>query len=118
MTTLREPPQPPYPGVDVEEEIDLGRYWSALLARWWLPVLGLVIGLVVALFSSGGAPRRYEAESVVYLGIQFGVAGEVLQSLPTRFATVGTLVRSERVVDRVSAAVGVQPDRLRRSIEV
>ena len=116
MTTLRDPP---HPELDVEEEIDLGRYWSALLARWWLPVLGLVLGLVVGLLVSGGGERRYQAESIVYLGIQFGVGGsEALQSLPTRLATVNTLVRSRRVVNRISGDLDIDADRLRAAIEI
>ena len=34
--------RPRTPDLDAEREVDLGRYLDALVARWWLPVLGLV----------------------------------------------------------------------------
>ena len=39
---------PPAPDVGGEEELDLGRYWSLVAARWWLPLLGLIGGAIEA----------------------------------------------------------------------
>ena len=35
------------PDLDGEAEVDLGRYSRALLARWWLLLVGLVVGAVI-----------------------------------------------------------------------
>ena len=39
-----------------EQEIDVRRYWSAITARWWLPVLGLIAGAAIGV--RGVARRR------------------------------------------------------------
>jgi len=46
------------PDLDAEREVDLGRYLDALVARWWLPVLGLLIGVVI------GVRKRAEARPI------------------------------------------------------
>ena len=45
MTTDTQ--RPPAVDPDAEQEVDFGRYWRSIAARWWLPVAGLVVGLVV-----------------------------------------------------------------------
>ena len=40
--------------LDAEQEVDLGRYWSAIVARWWLPVLGFVAGAFIGYLTSLG----------------------------------------------------------------
>ena len=61
--------RPPAVDPDAEQEVDFGRYWRAIAARWWLPVAGLVIGLVVGyLVSLGTNSTNYKATALVYLG--------------------------------------------------
>src|SRR5438094_654891 len=43
-TRVRPQRERPLPDVDAEEELELSRYWNALLTRWWLPVAGLAAG--------------------------------------------------------------------------
>ena len=33
--------------VEAEQEVDFGRYWWAIVARWWLVVLCVAIGVVI-----------------------------------------------------------------------
>ena len=42
----RDEPAAPPPDLDAEQEVDFGRYWRLIAQRWWLPVIGLVAGLV------------------------------------------------------------------------
>jgi uncharacterized protein involved in exopolysaccharide biosynthesis len=53
---------------DAEQEVDLGRYWNAIVARWWLPVLGLLVGAVIGYLVSLGGGQVWRADSTVYLG--------------------------------------------------
>ena len=41
MTMLREPE------LDLEREVDVRQYASTVAARWWLPLLGIVAGVVL-----------------------------------------------------------------------
>src|SRR5205085_132003 len=47
-------PAPPPPDL-ADDEIDLGRYWASVAARWWLPLLGLVLGAIVG---KAPSPRK------------------------------------------------------------
>ena len=31
---------------DAEQEVDFRRYWDALVARWWLLLVGIVLGAI------------------------------------------------------------------------
>ena len=69
MSTRRDP------DLDAEREVDLGRYADALVARWWLPVLGLLIGVVIGYLLSLGGKDVYRAEATVYVGTPFAPSG-------------------------------------------
>ena len=88
-TRLRPQPEP-----EGEQEVELGRYAAALAARWWLPLVGLVAGLVAGYLLSVSGGEVYRAEAVLYLGQPFSPAGGApVQSLATNPRTVGEIVR-------------------------
>jgi len=108
---------PAAPDLDSEQEVDLASAWQRLTLRWWLPVGGLLVGAVIglALALSGGSVWR--AETIVYLGQPFApLGGGQIQSLATNPRTVGEIVRSESVLDDVSAETGIPVSKLRSSI--
>jgi capsular polysaccharide biosynthesis protein len=83
------------PDLDAEEELDLGRYWQALLARWWLPLAGLVAGIIVGYLLSLGGHQVYQAKANVYLGQPLNPTGTgPIQSLSTNPSTVKQVVLS------------------------
>ena len=85
----------PLPDVDAEEELELGRYWSALIARWWLPLAGLIAGIVIGYLLSLGGHQVYQAKATVYLGQPLNPTGTgQIQSLATNPATVKQVVLS------------------------
>src|SRR5918992_5266721 len=103
MTETRERPRPA-PELDVEQEVDLGRYASAVAARWWLPLLGLLAGVVVGYLLSLGGGQVYRAEALLYLGQPFSPSGSSpVQSLATNPRTVGEIVRSEAALREAAA---------------
>ena len=94
-TRLRPQRDPRLPDVDAEEELELGRYWDALIARWWLPVAGLAIGIVIGYLLSVGGGQVYQAKSTVYLGQPLNPTGTgQIQSLSTNPSTVKQVVLS------------------------
>src|SRR5215210_2820538 len=63
MTALRDPPR-----LEGEADVDLGRHVAAVATRWWLILLGLVAGVLIALLVSVGGKDVYRAAALVYPG--------------------------------------------------
>ena len=64
------------PDLDAEQEVDVGRYWRALQARWWLPLAGLVVGALLGYIAAVGGGEVYKAETTLYLGQPFSPTGQ------------------------------------------
>ena len=90
---MRSQRERPLPDVDAEEELELGRYWNALLTRWWLPLVGLVAGIAIGYVLSLGGHQVYTAKSTIYLGQPLSPQGSSqIQSLSNNPATVKQVV--------------------------
>ena len=61
----------PLPDLDAEQEVDVGRYWARVVSRWWLPLIGLCVGILVGYLISVGGGKVYRAEALLYLGQPF-----------------------------------------------
>jgi uncharacterized protein involved in exopolysaccharide biosynthesis len=102
---------------DAEQEVEFRRYWNAIAARWWLPVLGLAIGILggYALALSGG--DVYRAEATLYLGQPFSPnGGAPVPGLATNPSTVNEIVRSENVLQDVADRSGMNLSNLRANV--
>src|SRR5580765_5856548 len=106
------------PDLDAEAEVDLGRYSRAVLARWWLLLVGLVAGAVVGYLTTLGGTQFYRAQAVVYMGQPLGAGQAPLQSLNTNPSTARAIVTSESAVRRVAAKTGMAPGRIRSGTSV
>src|SRR5919199_1917365 len=81
-------PRPAPPPPELEDEVDLGRYWASVAARWWLPLVGLVLGAVV---------------------------GGILPSVQTNATAVRQIVAAASTRQRVARDVGLKPGQLTAS---
>jgi hypothetical protein len=107
----------PAPDVDAEQEVDLGRYASTVAARWWLPLLGILLGALAGYALSIGGGKVYEAEARVYLGNPFSPGGgATVASLATNPATVSELVRSEPALRQAARAADMPVGELRGKV--
>ena len=93
---------------DDEQEIDLGRYWGAVVARWWLVLGAVVAGIVVGYLTTLGGTKQYEAEAVIYLGTPLA-GGSVVVDPPTQLALVNQLALAPETRREIAAAVGLNP---------
>ena len=96
MTATRDRPTTD-PDLDSEREVDLGRYLDALVARWWLPLLGLVVGvilgylLVKSVIDLADPEASYSGSAVLgvgvplFIGAAFLILGAILM-IVWRFA--------------------------------
>src|SRR5919199_843873 len=101
-------PRPAPPPPELEDEVDLGRYWASVAARWWLPLLGLVAGAIIGYLIAVGGGSTYRAQSVVSLGTPLAVGGGILPSVQTNATAVRQIVLAQSTRDRVARAAGLR----------
>jgi hypothetical protein len=102
------------PDLDAEQEVDLRRYWSAIVAHWWLPILGLIAGAFVGYLISLGGKEVWKASATVYLGASYSsVGGVFLQGPQANPATAGTIARAESSIERAARQAGMRAGDLR-----
>jgi len=88
---------------EAEQEVDFGRYWRLLGARWWVVAAGFVVGAIVGYAISLGGSQTYKASSTLYLGQPYTASGNVqLQGLQTNPSTVSTVAHSVAVDQAVA----------------
>lgn len=100
--------------LDAEQEIELGRFWKAIVLRWWLILIGLVAGAIIGLLVSLGGGTQYTATSEVYLGQPLSPGGlQPLTSYSTSLALAAFYVTSEAAIRNAAARADLTPDELR-----
>lgn len=115
--TVTERPPPPDVDLEAEQDVDFRRYWRAILARWWLPALGLVAGIVGGYALALGSGDVYRAEATLYLGQPFTPnGGAPVPGLATNPSTVNEIVRSENVLQGVAQRSGMDLAKLRANV--
>src|SRR5918998_6468228 len=117
MTVTERPSRRHDLDLEAEQEVDFRRYWSAVLARWWLPALGLVAGILGGYALALGGGDVYRAEATLYLGQPFTPnGGAPVPGLATNPSTVNEIVHSEAALRRASEVSGMRLDRLRGNV--
>jgi hypothetical protein len=111
--TKSDPPD--FAELDAEREVDLRRYWNALLMRWWLLLAGLIGGLIVGYLLSLGGNQVYKATALLYLGQPFSGTAPI-QGLPTNPTFVDQYVRSEFAARLAAARAGLRPGEVRNNV--
>src|SRR2546423_2677670 len=109
-STPRRPATPPPDLAD--DEVDLGRYWASVAARWWLPLLGLVLGAILGYLVAVGGGSTYRAQAVVSLGTPLAVGGGILPSVQTNASAVRQIVLAASTKERVSRDAGLRTSQM------
>ncbi|HSC92973.1 MAG TPA: hypothetical protein VLB86_15070 [Gaiellaceae bacterium] len=108
----------PVPEPDAEREVDFGRWVSAVAARWWLPLLGLVLGIALGWALSLGGKDVYRAQSLVYMGDPLAPSGARVATVGTTVSSIREIVTSEAAVRRAARVSGLTPAQVRGGIFV
>lgn len=117
MAVTERPKPPPELDLEAEQEVDFRRYWNAVLARWWLPALGLLAGILGGYALALGGGDVYRAEATLYLGQPFTPnGGASVPGLATNPSTVNEIVHSEAALQRASEVSGMRLGRLRANV--
>jgi uncharacterized protein involved in exopolysaccharide biosynthesis len=104
------------PELDAERDVDLRRHWDSVTTHWWLPLVGLVAGVIVGYLISLGGAQVYKAKATVYLGQPLSQGGVQVQSQNTNPSTVRQIVTSELTIRQIARKVGLRPGQLRGRI--
>ena len=111
MTTAKREPD-----LDAEQEVDLGRYWGAVVARWWLPLAGLVAGIIIGYLVALGGGQVYQAKAVIYLGQPLSTGGVPVSTVSANPSTVSTIVHAESTLRTVAREAHVRVSQLRGAV--
>ena len=99
---------------DAEQEVDLRTVWTRIAARWWLPAVGILAGLVLGWLLALGGGQVYKAQATLFLGQPFTPnGGGQIQSLATNPRTVNEIIRSESALKGAAAKAGLRVGQLR-----
>lgn len=100
-----------------EQEVDFGRYWHAIVARWWLLLVGLIVGAFIGYLISLGGKQVWNASANVYLGASYSsIGGVFLQGPQANPSTAGTIARAESTIEAAAARAGMRPEDLRGKV--
>jgi uncharacterized protein involved in exopolysaccharide biosynthesis len=101
-----------------EREVDLARWRRAVVAFWWLPVAGLVLGAIVGLLYSTRGSSTYKATSLISLGQPVSPGGVVIASFGTNPRAVSQIVSSASAQHDAERAAGLPDGALRGHVSV
>jgi len=102
---------------DAEREVDLRSVWARIAARWWLPVLGTILGLAIGFALALGGGKVYEAETLVAMGQPFSPnGGAPVASFLTNGRAVAEIIRSEAALEKAAKASGLRVRALRGNV--
>jgi capsular polysaccharide biosynthesis protein len=117
LARVSRPTPVPDTDLDAEREVDLRSVWERIAARWWLPLAGLLLGLVVGFLLALGGGTVYRAEALLFLGQPFTPqGGGQIQSLATNPRTVGEIIRSESALRAAARESGLTVSQLRGNV--
>jgi capsular polysaccharide biosynthesis protein len=103
--------------LEAEQEVDFGRYAQTIAARWWLLVVGAVLGALIGFVVSLSGGKIYKATAQVYLGQPLAPdSAAPVTTPPTTLGLVQAFVTSEEAIEKAASDVGLRPSRLRDSV--
>jgi hypothetical protein len=116
MTTTEARRRTQPPNLEPEREVDFSRYLDALVARWWLPVAGLIIGAAIGYFLALGGKDVFRAQATVYVGTPYGPNGTLLNTPATNPNTVSRIARGQGTLQQVAQSSGMSVRELRAGV--
>jgi|SRR5947209_2733601 len=104
--------------LNAEREVDLARWRRALVALWWLPVAGFVLGAIVGVLFSVGGSKHFSASALVSLGQPVSPGGVVIASYNTNPRAISEIASSASAQAEAAAQAGIHPGALRGHVSV
>ncbi|HZQ02848.1 MAG TPA: hypothetical protein VFA88_02385 [Gaiellaceae bacterium] len=111
MTVVR-----PAPELDAEREVDLSRWRSSLVGRWWLVAAGLVAGAVIGGIVSISGGSVWQASVLLSPAQAFSPSGAPVLNYNSSPRGINDLVTSEATLAEVAAKTNIPIGQLRGNV--
>jgi uncharacterized protein involved in exopolysaccharide biosynthesis len=106
------------PELDAEREVDLGRWRRAVVALWWLPAAGLVVGAIVGFVYGSRGGTLYKATALISLGQPTSPGGALVPSYGTNPRAVSQIVSGASFQEQAANAADMRPSALHGHVSV
>jgi uncharacterized protein involved in exopolysaccharide biosynthesis len=106
------------PRLDAEREVDLARWRRAVVALWWLPVAGLVLGAIAGVLYSFRGGANYKATALISLGQPTSPGGALVPTFGTNPRAVSQIVTGAKYQEEAANAADMRPAALRGHISI
>jgi uncharacterized protein involved in exopolysaccharide biosynthesis len=106
------------PDLGAEREVDLARWRTALVALWWIPVAGLVVGAIVGVLYSFRGGSTYAASALISLGQPVSPGGALVNGFGTNPRAVAQIVGSAAAQAEAADRADMRPSALRGHVSV
>src|SRR5437588_1557166 len=104
--------------LDAEREVDLARWRRALVALWWLPLAGLVLGAILGVLISFRGGNTYRATALISLGQPTSPGGVPVNGFGTNPRAVQQIVSSAAAQEQAASRADMRPAALRGHVAV
>ncbi|HEY2326967.1 MAG TPA: hypothetical protein VGH52_05725 [Gaiellaceae bacterium] len=101
-----------------EREVDLARWRRALVALWWIPVAGLIVGAIVGVLYSFRGGSTYKATALISLGQPVSPGGALVNGYGTNPRAVAQIVSSAAAQSQAASDADMRPSALRGHVSV
>jgi uncharacterized protein involved in exopolysaccharide biosynthesis len=106
------------PDLNAEREVDLARWRAAVARRWWLLLVGLVLGAILGVLFSLRGGTTYKATALISLGHPTSPGGALVNGFGTNPRAVQQIVSSAAAQEQAANRADMRPSALRGHVAV
>src|SRR3954454_67108 len=101
-----------------EREVDLARWRRSVVALWWIPVAGLVLGAILGVLFSFRGGTTYKAAALISLGQPTSPGGVLVNGFGTNPRAISLIVSSAGAQEQAANRADMRPGALRGHVSV
>ena len=101
-----------------EREIDLARWRRSVVALWWLPVAGLILGAILGVAFSLRGSTNYTASALISLGQPTSPGGALVNGFGTNPRAVSQITSSAAAQEQAATRADMRPAALRGHVSI
>lgn len=101
-----------------EREVDLGRWRRAVVALWWLPIGGLILGAIAGVLYSFRGGTQYSATALISLGQPVSPGGAIVNSFAQNPRAISEITSSAGAQAQAADQADMRPGALRGNVSV
>ena len=103
---------------DAEREVDLARWRRSIVALWWLPVAGLILGAILGVLFSLRGGTSYSATALISLGQPVSPGGTVINGFGQNPRAISEITSSADAQAQAARRADLGPHALRGHVSI